>query len=161
MANRVRAVALVATLLTLIVGPVSENALACGDKFLVAGRGTRYQRPKTARAATVLIYADPNSTTAAVLKSAKLETALKREGHRSTLVETTDQLAAILAGGRFDVVLTSAGVAATVQRLVGHVPDAAVIVALDAQPRGRSLVEAIDRAVQQRDKTLRKALATS
>src|SRR5207245_7269 len=31
------------------------DLLACGDKFLVAGRGTRYQRPKSARAASVLI----------------------------------------------------------------------------------------------------------
>lgn len=156
-----RRVAVAVTLVTLIAGSVAAEALACGDKFLVAGRGTRYQRPKAARAATVLIYADPASAAAATLKSEKLQAALKREGHRATIVETADQLSAILTGGRFDVVLTSANVLTTVERLVGGVRDAAVVVALDAQPRGRSLVEAIDRAVERRDKTLRKARATS
>ena len=161
MAGRVRTVVLAATVVVLIAGPVAGDALACGDKFLVAGRGTRYQRPKTARAATVLIYADGSSTAAEALKSARLASALKREGHRATLVETAEQLATILAGGRFDVVLTGASLAAAVERVVGRVPDAAVVVPLDAQPRGRTLVEAIDRAVAQRDRTLRRALATS
>jgi hypothetical protein len=160
MAGRLR-VALAVALLTVASGSMAGDALACGDKFLVAGRGTRYQRPKTARAAAVLIYADPASAAAAGLKSAKLETALKREGHRLTLVESTDQLAAILTGGRFDVVLTSANAANTVERLVRGVRDAAVVVALDAQPRGRSLVEAIDRAVETRDKSLKKTHAIS
>ena len=152
--------ALVVTLAILTGGLSTGEIFACGDKFLVAGRGTRYQRPKTARAATVLIYADPSSAIAAALKSPRLENALKREGHRSTVVETTDQLAAILTGGRFDVVLTSASVATTVERLVGGVRDAAVVVPIDAQPRGRSLVEAIDLAVEKRDKNLRKPTTT-
>ena len=62
--------------------------------------------------------------------------------------------------GRFDVVLTSASVATTVERLVGGVRDAAVVVPIDAQPRGRSLVEAIDLAVEKRDKNLRKPTTT-
>jgi hypothetical protein len=160
MASQVR-VALAVILVALTLGSMAGDVRACGDKFLVAGRGTRYQRPKTARAAAVLIYADPASATAAALRSAKLETALKREGHRLTLVETADQLATILTGGRFDVVLTSANVATTVERLVSGSRDAAVVVALDAQPRGRSLVEAIDRAVEKHDRNLKKALATS
>jgi hypothetical protein len=161
MAPQVRVAALALTLVTLGTGPVFDTVEACGDKFLVAGRGTRYQRPKTARAATVLIYAAPASTAVSALKSAKLETALKREGHRATLVETDAQLRAILTGGRFDVVLTSTDVAPDVVRLLSAAPDAAVVVALDDQPRGRSLAEAIDRAVAQRDRTLRRALATS
>ena len=45
------------------------DLLACGEKFLCVGRGTRYQRPPYARAATVLIYAEPSSGLSAVLKS--------------------------------------------------------------------------------------------
>ena len=41
-------------LLFLSITFVAGGLLACGDKFLVAGRGTRYQRPKNARAASVL-----------------------------------------------------------------------------------------------------------
>ena len=49
-----------AVVLMLSVG-MAADLFACGDKFLIGGRGTRYQRPKNARAASVLIYADPAS----------------------------------------------------------------------------------------------------
>src|SRR5688572_6429864 len=83
------------------------DVFACGDKFLVAGRGTRYQRPKNGRAASVLIYANPSSGLPTVVGSAPVESVLKRRGHRSTTVQTLEQLAAFLAGGRFDVVLAA------------------------------------------------------
>ena len=73
---------------------ITSDLLACGDKFLVAGRGTRYQRPKTARAASVLIYADPASAVAASLKKAKVESLLKLEGHRATKVQSLEELSA-------------------------------------------------------------------
>ena len=48
MDNRARLVSLVFAV-GLFTG---ADLLACGDKFLVAGRGTRYQRPKNFRAAS-------------------------------------------------------------------------------------------------------------
>ena len=60
MSYRIRFVVLVATAGVWMGG----DLLACGDKFLVTGRGTRFQRPKNARAASVLIYANPASGTA-------------------------------------------------------------------------------------------------
>src|SRR5947208_14171903 len=98
MKTRIRFIALVVAVGVWMGG----DLLACGDKFLVAGRGTRYQRPKNARAASVLIYANPSSGLPAALKKVKVDSVLKHEGHRSTTVETFDQLSAILAGGRFD-----------------------------------------------------------
>ena len=144
----IRCVVLVAT-----VGVwMSGDVLACGDKFLVAGRGTRYQRPKNARAASVLIYANPSSGLPAALKNVKVESVLKHEGHRSTTVETYDQLSAILAGGRFDVVVAASTVAAEVEKLLGGAPDRAIVLPLDAPPREGSLLKAIDKAVEQHDK---------
>lgn len=152
---------------------------ACGDKFLVAGRGTRHQRPKNARAASVLIYANPASGLPAVLKKVSVESWLKQEGHRSTTVETPEQLAAILAGGRFDVVLAASADAPAVEKRLGGGPDAAVLVALcvkagapepsmtgtsatctlETPPKERKLLEAIDQAVERRDQNVRKAQA--
>ena len=142
------------------------DLLACGDKFLVAGRGTRYQRPKNARAASVLIYANPASGLPAALGSVPVESVLKHEGHRSTTVETLEQLSAILAGGRFDVVLAASSVVAAVKELLGAGPDAPVVVAfcvkasdtcaVKAPPKERSLLEAIDKAVEQHDRNARK-----
>jgi hypothetical protein len=135
---------------------VPGDLLACGDKFLVAGRGTRYQRPKTARAASVLIYADPASAVAASLKKAKIESLLKLEGHRATKVQTLDELSAIVSSGRFDVILTANSDSAAVQRMVQTSRDAAVVVAVDDLVKNRSLLQAIDTAVSQRDQNLKK-----
>jgi hypothetical protein len=154
------------------------DLLACGDKFLVAGRGTRYQRPKTARAANVLIYDNAASGLPAALEKVPVDTLLKREGHSATRVETLDQLAALVAGGRFDVVLVANSVATAVQKLIGSAADAPVMVAfcikpgaevaktdeqapctIKAPPKERSLLEAIDKAVLTHDRNARKALA--
>ena len=42
-------------------GPASD-LLACGDKFLVISRGTRFQRAIVRRPANVLVYANTTST---------------------------------------------------------------------------------------------------
>jgi len=172
MSHRIRLVGLIAAL-GLCAG---AEALACGDKFLVSGRGTRYQRPKNARAANVLIFANPASGLPDTLKSVPVDKLLKREGHLATTVETLDQLAAILAGGRFDVVLAAASVVAAVEKLMGATPEAPVVVAfcvkpgtqapeasskapcaVKAPPKERSLLEAIDKAVLKHDKDVREA----
>lgn len=138
----------------LLVG--GDLLVACGDKFLMAGRGTRYQRPKNARAASVLIYANPSSGLPAALRNVRVESVLKREGHRSTTVESFEQLSAILAGGRFDVILAASGVAANVEQLLGGGADRAIVVAVDSRPKPDSLLNAIDKAVEKRDRNLRK-----
>ena len=141
----------------LSVGAV--DMLACGDKFLIGGRGTRYQRPKTARAASVLIYADPASAVAAALKKAKVESLLKLEGHRATKVQTLQELSTIVASGRYDVILTANSDSANVQRLIQVSPDAAIVIAVDDLVKNRSILAAIDKAVLQRDQNLKKAAA--
>ena len=157
MKDLIRSAALVA-----VVGLwMGGDPLACGDKFLVAGRGTRYQRPKNARAASVLIYANPASGLPVALKNVKVESVLKHEGHRSTTVETLEQLTAILAGGRFDVILVAGSVAPAVEKLLGGAPGAAVVVALDAPPKEGSLLRAIDKAVERRDQNVKKAQTRS
>ena len=136
---------------------MTANLLACGDKFLIGGRGTRYQRPKNARAASVLIYADPASATAATLKKAKIESLLKLEGHRATKVGTFEQLSTVVTSGHYDVILTGSGDSASVQKLVAISPDAAIVVGIDDLVKNKSLLQAIDKAVLQRDQNLKKA----
>jgi hypothetical protein len=169
MKYRIRLLGLVAAVGLL----TAADLYACGDKFLVAGRGTRYQRPKNARAASVLIYADPSSGFPAAVGKVPVESVLKREGHRSTMVATLEQLSALLAGGRFDVILAASSVAAAVENLLGRTPDAPVVVsfcvkgsdqdagtkvpcAVKAPPKERSLLEAIDKAVERRDRNARR-----
>ena len=143
-------------LVTVLAFWMTADLFACGDKFLVAGRGTRYQRPKTARAASVLIYADPASAMAASLKKAKVESILKLEGHRAIKVQSLEELSAIVSSGRYDVILTANSDSANVQRLVKPSPDAAIVVGVDDLMKNHSLLQAIDNAVSQRDQTLKK-----
>jgi hypothetical protein len=175
MSRRIRLVGVLAAL-GLMTG---ADLLACGDKFLVAGRGTRYQRPKNARAANVLIYDNAASGLPAALDKVPVDTLLKREGHTTTRVSTLDQLSALVAGGRFDVVLVANTVATAVQQLLGQAADAPVMVAfcikpgadnaaqakapcsVKTPPKERSLLEAIDKAVLTHDRNARKAVARS
>ena len=143
-------------LVLILAVAMSGDLFACGDKFLVGGRGTRYQRPRNARAASVLIYVDPASAVGASLKKAKVESLLKLEGHRATKVQTLDQLSTVMSSGRFDVILTANNDSASVQRLLASAPDAAIVVGVDDLVKGQSLLQAIDKAVLQHDQNLKK-----
>lgn len=139
------------------------DLFACGDKFLVAGRGTRYQRPKNFRAASVLIYANPSSDLQSSLRKMPVESVLKREGHRSTRVDAREELSATLASGRFDVVLAASEDTAAVEELVGAAPNAPVVLGICPKaaekgsacalkaPKEHHLLEAIDKAVVRLD----------
>ena len=148
-------------LVVMVAVGMTGDLFACGDKFLIGGRGTRYQRPKSARAASVLIYADPASAVAVSLKKAKVESLLKLEGHRATNVQTLNQLSTVMSSGRFDVILTANSDSASVQRLVASAPDAAIVVGVDDLVKNRSLMQAIDKAVLLRDQNLKKTSRAS
>ena len=138
---------------------MTGDLFACGDKFLVGGRGTRYQRPKNARAASVLIYAEPSTGLPATLKKNKVDSLLKLEGHKATTVQTFEQLSAIVSSGRYDVILTANSASAEVQKLVGIVPEAAVVLPVEELAKNKTLLQAIDKAVVQRDHNLKKIQA--
>src|SRR5262245_11817385 len=140
---------------------VPADLAACGDKFLVGGRGTRYQRPKNARAASVLIYAAPASPVATTLKKAKVESLLKLEGHRATKVQTLQELSTVVSSGHYDVILTANSDSASVQKLVQPSPAAAIVLGVDDLVKNRSLLEAIDKAVSQHDQNVKKSVTSS
>ena len=102
------------------------------------------------------------------------------QGHRSTSVTTPEQLSAALAGGNFDVIFADAADAPTVERLLAGRPDApALLPFCDGDerrvdsgcakgrfcvvnpPKERSMLEAIDQAVDRRDRGAAKATIRS
>lgn len=157
---RLRRIGALVVVLSVGVGTAGD-LIACGDKFLVGGRYTRYQRPKSARAATVLIYAEPASATATTIKKANVEKILKFEGHRATRVQSLNELTTIVTGGRYDVILTADSASADVRKLLATGADAAVVVGIDELVKNRTLLQAIDKAVVQRDQNLKKTAARS
>jgi hypothetical protein len=149
---------------------LAPELFACGDKFLVGGRGTRYQRPKNARAASVLLYANPASGLPDALGKLPVESVLKQQGHKLTTAESLEQLATLLTSGRFDVVLAASSVVTAIEKLMGGKADAPQVVAfcikgqpaeagvpcaVKAPPKERSLLEAIDKAVERHDRVAR------
>src|SRR6187455_1469971 len=73
--------------------------LACGDKFLLTGHFGRYQRPKNARAAAVLIYANPATGLPAALNKVPLEAVLRREGHTFAAGNSVEAVQKMLGSG--------------------------------------------------------------
>lgn len=92
----------------LLVALVSAGAdlAACGDKFLILGRGTRFQRAGAARAeAAILVYANPSSNLDKALSNVKIESVLKKAGYKPHTVTSAADLDSALGRGGWDLVL--------------------------------------------------------
>lgn len=82
---------------------------ACGDKFLLVGRGVAYRRAYAAiYPASIVVYAEPRRTAAKAIRDPKLQADLKMAGHRVVVVESDTALARALESGAVDLVLTDA-----------------------------------------------------
>jgi hypothetical protein len=85
---------------------VCGNLLACGDKFLVVGRGTRFQRASVPRPpAAILVYANPASNLPAALANVPVEATLSRAGYRPTTVSSAEEFDRAMRRGGWDLVL--------------------------------------------------------
>ena len=85
---------------------VSNGAFACGDKFVVFGRGVRFQSAyAAAHPAAVLIYMNPSSHMPLIEHDFHVEATLRQIGHKPRLVSTLEELQTALAVGTYDVVL--------------------------------------------------------
>jgi hypothetical protein len=95
-------------LICLILGSIaSEGVSACGDKFLLPGRGPRYQRAYAAiHPAKILLVIPPKSVKVAAVRDARLKSALKMAGHSVDAVPAA-KLADALAGSRYDLILAA------------------------------------------------------
>jgi hypothetical protein len=91
----------------LLIGISSGNILlACGDKFLVSSRGTRFQRATVARGpASILIYTNPASELPKALANIPVDTTLTKAGYQPTTVATLDELDKALSRGGWDLVV--------------------------------------------------------
>ena len=95
---------LLAVAILVIYGIGSGDLLACGDKFLVASRGTRYQRAGQARRASILVYEHAKSTLPKAFERVS-EDVTKKAGYRVTSVANANELEQALRQGGWDVIL--------------------------------------------------------
>jgi hypothetical protein len=97
---------LVAAMLVLVGGiAVGEPLLACGEKFLMRSRGTRFQRAPVPASASILIYANPVFNLPRALASIPFDATLRKAGYRPTKVTSEQELETSLSRGGWDLVL--------------------------------------------------------
>src|SRR5215212_633410 len=98
------------TMLMAVAAVVLHNAVAaqaCGDKFLLLGRGAKFQRAYAAiYPASIVIYAQPQRSAAKAIRDPRLQQDLKLAGHRVSIVESEAALLHALTSERVDLVLT-------------------------------------------------------
>src|SRR5262249_32657716 len=146
--------------------------LACGDKFLVSSRGTRYQLgPPLYKPAAILIYTNPASDFAKALVGVPVEATLRGVGYRPTTVATSAELDKALSRD-WDLILVGLSDAETVSKRVKRntsilpvVVNAAVAemkqtkkqysVVLKAPIKSHTLLAAVDQALASRSKQIK------
>jgi len=93
---------------------------ACGDKFLLVGRGVRFQRAYAAiHPASILIVLPPKSVKAAAVRDSRLATALKMAGHQVETVQQPANIAGLLERSRIDLVLAERADASAIRNAGG------------------------------------------
>lgn len=106
----------------------AADLVACGDKFLVASRGTRFQRAGLVRRpASVLVYAAPSSRMAGLVAQLGVADALTKVGYRPTVVTESGELVRQLREGRWDLVLVDLADAAALPSAAGSARAPAVV----------------------------------
>jgi hypothetical protein len=90
----------------LILSVPSADLLACGEKFLVISRGTRFQRAAPVREpAAILVYVNPASSLPKALERVPVEATLRKVGYRPTTVSAPGELDRALRQGGWDLVI--------------------------------------------------------
>ncbi|MCC7181654.1 MAG: hypothetical protein IT177_24960 [Acidobacteria bacterium] len=89
---------------------------ACGDKFLMVGRGARFQRAyASVHPGKILIYARPSTNARAAIRDPQLHRALRQAGHAVSVIEDWALLEQALKMAPTDVVLVDVSEAARLQ----------------------------------------------
>jgi hypothetical protein len=81
------------------------DLIACGDKFLIVSRGTRFQRASMRTPASILVYADPASNLPKALANVSVDATLRKAGYKPTTVTSAAEFDAALVRGGWDLVL--------------------------------------------------------
>lgn len=101
-------------LLTLGVLAGGQDLVACGDKFLMPGRGVSYQIYKARVPGSIVIFAPNDPAGAGTLRSVQLQAALRAAGHRLAVAQDASEVNRLVAAGRVDLVITDFGKATAI-----------------------------------------------
>ena len=96
---------------------------ACGDKFLLVGRGVRFQRAYLAvHPANILIYARSTTNADRAIRDPQFHKTLRQAGHQLSVIEDTTLFEHALRVSSFDIILADLTEAPTIDALVLTAP---------------------------------------
>ncbi len=118
------------------------DLLACGNKFLVPSRGTRFGKVAVDRQdAAILVYAAPASGVAKAMGDIPVETVLLQAGYMPTRVSDPQGLSTALEKGGWDLVLADLDASETLRwQLEGD--NAPTVVPVLYEPTKSDMVQA-------------------
>jgi hypothetical protein len=130
----------VAAALLLFAGTgISRPLLACGEKFLMGSRGTRFQRVAPARwSASILVYANPALNLSRALANIPFDTTLRKAGYKPTVVTSADAFHSALDQDGWDLVVVDVADSPTVIARA-HGVKAPIVLPVMVNPTGAEL----------------------
>jgi hypothetical protein len=137
---------LATALVVLAVGALGSQVLsACGDKFVLLGRGVRFQRAYAAiHPAAILLVIPPKSVKNAAVRDSRLQSALKMAGHQVDVVPAAS-LTEALARARYDIILAERADAVGIADLAPAAPRKAAVLGILEKPSAADLAAARQR----------------
>jgi hypothetical protein len=130
--------ALLVVALTVAAPALYPVAHACGDKFLMVGRGAKFQRAyASVHPGKVLIFVRPSTDRKAAIRDPQLHRALRQAGHAVSVIEDWMLLEQALKAVPIDVILVDAEEAARLRTAIGSsvtAPDALYVAFSSATP---------------------------
>ena len=116
------------------------EAIGCGDKFVVLGRGARFASVHAApRPASILIYSVPGSQMATAEKEYGLTATLKLAGHKPAVVSDQMQVGKALASRKCDLILAAASDTASLKETVSAASSDALVIPVLTHPTDAEL----------------------
>lgn len=88
----------------------AHDVQACGDKYIVATRTTRFDRsPALRQSAAILFVAGPGTELSRTLADGSVMDALRKVGYLPTIVGSADGLSAALGRGQWSLIVIDLG----------------------------------------------------
>src|SRR4029453_9158643 len=101
---------------------------ACGDKFLLVGRGVRFQRAYAAvHPANILIYARSTTDANRAIRDPQFHKSLRQAGHQVSVIEDSTLFEHALQLSTFDIVLADLLEAPSIDRQITSSPSHAKV----------------------------------
>lgn len=117
-------------------------AAACGDKFVMLGRGMKTEMGRARNPATILVFNNPSSRLPAADREYGLATALKAAGHKPLVLQDRVQLQEALLSRGYDLVLADFSDTPALEQAARKSSPHTVVIPVLYKPTGAELAEA-------------------